>query len=227
MPRKFTPRPDGCIGCPLNETSVPGFCPDKIPPKAKYVFLAEAPGKNEIGLSEPMVGKAGFVLKNWLIRAVDSMRLAWDKKEIGLANVLRCLPPEVQGSPYPRGKDKEAAEAQCRQYDSWPETVHTFVLFGAHSQRLLFGKELSAEDASDKELRPNAKPKGVMGRIGREYMRDGIRYVFAPHPALILRKPSLVLHGQMALQVASNTEKVVDPLYTEWKEALKELKEIA
>ena len=216
------PRPASCNGCPLNTTSVPGFCPDKIPKSAQFLFLAEAPGSNEITQAEPMVGKAGFVLKSWLIRAVPSMQLAWERGEIGLANVLRCLPPETKGRPYPSGDIQRQAEQHCRQYDAWPDTVHTVVLFGEHSQRLVFHQELDAEDATDRGLGHTVK--GVMGRIGREIMHtDGRRYVFAPHPAFILRSPALVEHGQRALQIAVNTEQLVDVSYVPWEHALEVL----
>ena len=215
-------RPVTCIGCPLNESSVPGFCPDKIPATATYLFLAEAPGATEIKQAVPMVGKAGFVLQNWLVRAVSHLQLAWDKGEIGLANVLRCLPKEVQGRPYPKGKDKEEAERFCRQYDHIPNTVHTVVLFGEHSQHLHFKAELEAEDASDRRL--GREVKGVTGRIGREYQKDGKRWIFSAHPAFMLRQPSMVEHGQRALQIASNVEVVVEPSYIPWNDAIQELR---
>jgi len=217
----MTPRPSTCVGCPLHETSIAGFCPDKIPVKSKYLFLAEAPGATEIAKSEPMVGKAGFVLHNWLLKSVEVLKLAQERKEIGFANVLRCLPNEVQGRPYPRGKDQELAEQHCRQYDNWPSTIHTVILFGEHSQRLIFGEELADEDRVDRQLGHDLK--GVMGRIGRVYEKDGKRWVFAPHPAYILRQPALVQHGQRAMQIAVNTETEVVVSYVAWNNAIKEM----
>lgn len=165
-----------------------------------------------------MVGDAGFVLKSWLLPAAMELKLAYEKKQVGFANVLRCLPKEVQGRPYPRGKDKEEAERICRQYDSWPDTVHTVVLFGEHAQRLMFGPELEAEDKSDKQLKHDLK--GVTGRIGRVYEKDGKRYILAPHPAYILRQPALVTHGQRALEIAAGTSKVIEPDYIPWDAAV-------
>lgn len=217
-------KPEGCNGCPLQDKAK-GFCPDKPSKrKTRYLFIGEAPGKNEVDAGEPFVGKAGFVLKNWLMRAVGDIQLAEEKGEIMYANTLRCLPPEVQGRPYPKGEEKTLAEAHCRQYDKFPEGVDTIVLFGESPQRCWFGEELAAEDASDRRLGRDVK--GVQGRVGREYVKDGKRYVFAPHPAWILRQPALVQHGQHSLKIAANTEKAVEPDYVKWDEALQELSHV-
>lgn len=213
-------KPAGCSGCPL-ETKGKGFCKDKPSKKRLYRFIGEAPGKNEIAAGEPFIGKAGFVLKNWLIRAVPEMQLAAERDEIDYANTLRCLPPEIAGRSYPKGEERLLAEAHCRQYDDFSPTTHTVVLFGDSPQRVWFREELEAEDASAKRLGRDAP--GVMGRVGREYMKDGKRWVFAPHPAFILRQPALAAHGQNAIKIAANVDKVMEPDYLKWDEALGEL----
>lgn len=218
-------KPNGCESCPLYTKGV-GFCPDQpAKAKAKYLFLGEAPGKNEVEVGKPFVGKAGFVLKNWLMRAVSGIQLAEERGEIMYANTLRCLPPEIQGRPYPKGEEKILAETSCRQYDNFPESIHTVVLFGESPQRAWFGPELDEEDKSDRRLGRDVK--GVGGRIGRELERDGKRWIFAPHPAWILRQPALVTHGQRALGIAANTEKIIEPTYyLNWNEAMKELENV-
>lgn len=213
-------KPSGCEGCPLQHKGL-GFCKDRYVPKPKYLFIGEAPGKNEVDKGEPFVGKAGFVLENWLVRAIPTLRLAKEKNEIMYANTLRCLPPEVQGRPYPKGEEKTLAEAHCRRYDDFPDSIHTVVLFGESPQRYWFKEILEAEDASDRRLGRDVK--GVMGRIGREYEHNGKRWVFAPHPAYILRQPAIVQHGQMALQIASGTEQAIEPDYISWDLAITEL----
>lgn len=217
-------KPSGCDGCSLKDKGK-GFCKDKPAKRtAKYLFIGEAPGKNEVDAGEPFVGKAGFVLKNWLIRAVGDIQLAEEKGEIMYANTLRCLPPEVQGRPYPKGEEKAVAEAHCRQYDNFPETATTVVLFGDSPQRCWFGPELDAEDAAQRRLGRDVP--GVMGRIGREIEKDGKRYVFAPHPAYILRQPALVAHGQNSLKIAANTEKLLEPDYVKWESAMQEMENV-
>jgi uracil-DNA glycosylase family 4 len=213
-------KPAGCEGCPLKDKGQ-GFVPDKCVPNPQYMVIGEAPGKNEVVKGEPFIGKSGFVLDNWLIRAVPTLRIAKEKNQISYANTLRCLPPEVQGRAYPKGEERALAEAHCRQYDDIPHSIHTIVLFGDAPQRCYFGEELTAEDAGSKRLGHDLK--GVMGRVGREYEKSGKRWVFAPHPAYILRQPALVQHGQMALQIAANTEKAIEPDYVQWDAALEEL----
>lgn len=218
---KMLNKPEGCKECPLYEKGK-GFCPDRKAKKvAKYLFIGEAPGKNEVAQGKPFVGKAGFVLENWMMRAVPEIQLANERGEIMYANTLRCLPPEVQGRPYPKGEERKLAEAHCRQYDDFPESIHTIVLFGDSPQRAWFGDTLDAEDASDRRLGRDVK--GVMGRIGREYEKDGKRWIFAPHPAYILRQPALVAHGQNSLKIAANTHKLVEPDYIAWDNMLGEI----
>src|SRR3990167_6850022 len=214
-------RPATCDGCPLHITSIPGFCTDKIPVKVKFLIIAEAPGTSELERAEPMVGKAGFVLKEWGLKAVSALQIAVERGELGLSNVLRCLPKETNGRPYPVGEEKRLAEAHCRQYDKFPDTIHTVILAGEHSQRLYFREELEREDATDRAL--GRDHKGVMGRIGRVYEKDGKRWVFAPHPAFILRQPALVNHLQEALKIAVGQEPIIDPTVVDWNEAVNQI----
>lgn len=212
-------KPDGCAACPLLEKGK-GFVPDQLEKNHEFVFYGEAPGKQEIDAGKPFVGKAGFVLKNWLLKSVPALQLAEEKHKISYMNVLRCLPPEVQGRPYPRGEEKFQAEACCKQYMNLG-TPRTVILCGESPQRFFFGPELEAEDIEDRQL--GREVKGVMGRVGRVYEKDGKRWVFAPHPAYILRQPALVEHGQQALQIATGQEQIVDPTYLRWEDAMREL----
>ena len=221
----FLQKPEGCNGCPLQDKGQ-GFCPDKVAPHATILFLGEAPGKNEIvhtaeRPAQPFVGKAGFALHNWLVRAVPQLQMAMERGAVTLANTLRCLPPEVQGRPYPKGQEKLDAEAQCRQYDQFPESIQTVVLFGESPQRAWFREELEAEDLVDRRLGRDVK--GVAGRMGRVYHKEGKRWVFAPHPAWILRQPSLVEHGQACLKIAAGTDTEVAVAYTGWEQAMESL----
>lgn len=216
----ITQKPNSCSGCPLNDKGL-GFVPDKISKNTTdYVMFGEAPGKQEVAASEPFIGKAGYVLKHWLIRAVPLIQLAVEKGRVTYSNVLRCLPPDVRGRAYPTGLEREQAEACCKQYLA-PTDAHTIILFGEHPQRFFFGPELEAEDASDRRI--GREVKGVLGRIGRVYERDEKRWVFAPHPAFVLRQPALVEHGQQALKIAAGQEKVVAPDYIPWDTAIQEL----
>ena len=213
-------KPDGCRECPLYTTGI-GFAPDEIARNgANYALVGEALGKTEVAVGKPFQGDAGFVLRNWLFRGAATIQLAYERGKITIGNTLRCLPPEVQGRAYPRGQAKLDAERCCRQYDNWG-AAHTIVLLGESAQRAWFGNELDAEDASDRRLGHTLK--GVLGRVGREYVKDGRRWVFGPHPAFILRQPALVQHGQCALAIATNCDKVIDVNYVEWNSAIEEM----
>lgn len=210
-------KPPTCEGCPLHATGR-GWVPDKLATNhADYILLGEAPGKNEIAQGVPFIGDAGYVLMEWLMRAVPMLKLAYDQGRVTVANTLRCLPPEKHGRAYPTGQEKLDAEAHCRQYDQFGD-AQTVVLLGESPQRCFFGSALNDEDASDRRLGRDVK--GVSGRIGREILHDGRRWVFAPHPAWILRQPAIVEHGQRALQIAANTERPVDVDVVEWDRAM-------
>ena len=202
-------------------TAGQGFCPDHLVDHAEYTIYGEAPGSTEVALGKPFQGKAGFVLKQWLMHNVTQLKIAEEKGLISYRNVLHCLPPMKTGRPYPTGKDQKEAEAYCAQYRS-PETDAPVVLLcGEHAQRLFFKAELEAEDASDKRI--GHETKGVMGRIGRVYEREGRRYIFCPHPAYILRQPALITHGQRAFEIAVGSDQVLEPSYLPWGMALEQL----
>jgi len=217
--KQVTPKysqPVTCTGCPLYGIGL-GFVPDQIAEDEQYCFFGEAPGSTEVGQGAPFVGQAGFVLRNWLIRAVSQLQIALEKGKISFRNILHCLPPEQKGRAYPTGETRRQAEAHCRQYHSEIE-ARVVLRCGESPQRIFFGPELEAEDQTDKRL--GHELKGVMGRIGRVYERDGKRWIFAPHPAFVLRQPALVKHGQEALKIAAGTDKVLEPEYLPWNMAM-------
>lgn len=210
-----------CSDCPLRAHGARGFVPDDLPAGCEILFRGEAPGATELTTGKPFTGKAGFVLRNWLIRAVPSMQIALEKGKIGFSNVLKCLPAEVSGRPYPTGQLRRDAEAHCAQFTSIPDTVKTVILCGEVPQRYHFSEELEQEDAVDRSLGRDLK--GVMGRVGRVYEKDGKRWVLAPHPAFILRQPALVSQGQEALKIAAGTDKTMEPKVVRWDDALLEM----
>lgn len=213
-------KPPACDGCPLRDKSQ-GFVPDQISPTERYRLIGEAPGKNEIVEGKPFVGQAGFVLREWLVKSVIPLRICYERGEVSVANTLRCLPPEIQGRAYPRGEERLLAEACCRRYDTPLPHGNTAVLFGDSPQRAWFRDELDKEDATDRSLGRDVK--GVMGRIGRVYERDGSRFVFSPHPAFILRQPMLIGHAVEALKIAVGVN-YVEPQVLPWADAMQVLR---
>lgn len=209
-----------CEGCPLAQTGK-GFCPDQLVSKPEYTIYGEAPGTTEIQKGRPFEGKAGFVLKNWLMHAVPTLKIAAERGRVSFRNILHCLPPVKAGRPYPTGKDRDAAEAHCAQFRSPELDAPVVILCGEVPQRYFFGEELDAEDAVSKSLGHDLK--GVTGRIGRVYQKNDRTYVFAPHPAYILRQPSLMTHGQRALEIAVGSSQELEPTYMGWEIAMEEL----
>jgi uracil-DNA glycosylase family 4 len=185
----------------------------------KFTIYGEAPGKVEITEGKPFQGKAGFVLKNWGMRVVPLLQLAAEKNQVSYRNILKCLPPEVQGRPYPKGEERQLAETHCAQYRQDDNDADVVILCGEIPQRYFFKDELAVEDAEDRDL--GREVKGVGGRIGRVIEKEGRRYVFSPHPAWVLRQPSLVKHLQEALRIAVGTETVVEPELVPWNQAVK------
>ena len=213
----LTSKPSSCSACPLY-TKGKGFVPDEVVAHPDYVIIAEAPGSTEVAQGKPLVGKAGFVLRSWILAAVPQIQVAYEQKKVSLCNVLKCQPPmDKQGRPYPKGQERIDAEAHCRQYLNIgnPKVV---ILCGEIPQRYFFGPELEAEDAVDRAL--GHELKGVTGRIGRVYERDGKRFVFCLHPAYVLRQPAMVSHAQAAFRIAAGTDKTLDVKYVSWESAM-------
>ena len=57
-------------------------------PRAKLVFVGEAPGRDEDLQGEPFVGQAGQLLTK-IIQAIQLQR-----EEVYIANIIKCRPPE-------------------------------------------------------------------------------------------------------------------------------------
>ena len=78
-----------CTKCPLHKTrthTVPG----EGNPRAKLVFVGEAPGEDEDLQGRPFVGRAGQLLTG-MIEAEKSLNLK--RSEVFICNVLKCRPP--------------------------------------------------------------------------------------------------------------------------------------
>jgi uracil-DNA glycosylase family 4 len=76
-----------CQRCSLHKTKtkdVPGIGN----PKAKVLFIGEAPGKEEDKIGEPFVGAAG----KFLTEMIEG--LGWHRSDVYIANVLKHRPPE-------------------------------------------------------------------------------------------------------------------------------------
>jgi len=76
-----------CKKCPLYKSRINTVFGEGNP-KAKIMFIGEAPGANEDKTGVPFCGRAGNILDELL----DSISL--NRKDIFIANVLKCRPPK-------------------------------------------------------------------------------------------------------------------------------------
>ena len=132
-------------------------------PKARLVFLGEAPGADEDRLGEPCVGRAGQLL-NKILEACKLRR-----EDVYILNILKCRPPGNR-NPLP----DEAAN--CRRYlDRQLELIgpEFICCLGAVAAQNLLGTTES------------------IGRMrGRVLGYKGTKVVCTYHPAYLLRNPA-------------------------------------
>ena len=76
-----------CHKCTLGETRT-NVVPGAGNPRAKIMFIGEAPGKNEDLKGQPFVGAAGNLLNQLL------ERIGLEREDIYIANILKCRPPK-------------------------------------------------------------------------------------------------------------------------------------
>lgn len=136
-------------------------------PRAKIMFIGEAPGADEDKQGEPFVGRAGKLL-NKIIEACQLKR-----SDIYIANILRCRPP---GNRNP--SDEEADN--CRGFlDAQIEIVDPdyIVCWGSVAAKKLLASDL-----------PIGKLRGQFYEYGRT------RVICTYHPSYLLRNPSAKKH---------------------------------
>ena len=133
-------------------------------PHARWMFIGEAPGRDEDARGEPFVGKAGRLLGAML----NALGLTRD--EVYVANVVKCRPPH--------NRDPEAAErAACRGYlDAQIRAVKPELL-------IALGRVAAAS-----LLETDAALGTLRGRI-HALPGSELPVVVTYHPAYLLRQP--------------------------------------
>jgi uracil-DNA glycosylase family 4 len=76
-----------CVKCPLAKTRI-NVVFGEGNPKAKLMFIGEAPGADEDEQARPFVGRAGQLLT----KIIEAMGLK--REDVYIANILKCRPPE-------------------------------------------------------------------------------------------------------------------------------------
>lgn len=134
-------------------------------PKARWMFIGEAPGAEEDRQGEPFVGRAGQLLTS-MIRALGMRR-----EDVFIANVLKCRPP---GNRDP----KPAEAASCRAF------LERQVALVDPTLVIAVGR-IAAQDLLGTET-PIAKLRGKVHSFGAK----GWPLIVTYHPAYLLRSPS-------------------------------------
>ena len=151
----------GCQLCPLAKTRQNIVFGDGNP-RAKVVFVGEAPGADEDEQGLPFVGRAGQLLT----KIIEAMGLS--RKDVYICNILKCRPPQNR-NPLP--EEISACEPYLkRQLKSIsPQIICALGTFAA--------KTLLKTDVPISALR------------GRFHSYEGIKLMPTYHPAYLLRNP--------------------------------------
>lgn len=132
-------------------------------PRARLMFVGEAPGADEDLQGEPFVGRAGQLLT----KIIQSIGL--ERADVYIANVIKCRPPGNR-NPEP----DEVSQCQpflLRQIDTIRPRV--IVALGTHAAHALLGT-----DAPISRIRGRVHP-----------FRHGASLIPTFHPAYLLRSP--------------------------------------
>jgi DNA polymerase len=132
-------------------------------PDADLMFIGEAPGADEDQQGEPFVGKAGQLLT----KIIEAMGFA--RKEVYIANVLKCRPPQ--------NRDPEPDEVeQCEPFLK--------LQIAAVAPKIIVTLGKHAGHAILKNTTPITRLRGHWGRY------EGIPVMPTYHPAYLLRNPA-------------------------------------
>ena len=131
-------------------------------PKARLMFVGEAPGEDEDRHGEPFVGRAGQLLTK-IIEAINLTR-----EQVYIANVIKCRPP---GNRNPEPDEVAACEPFLfRQIEAIQPLV--IVALGKFAAQCL----LRTTDP-------------ITRLRGREFSYRGATLIPTFHPAYLLRNP--------------------------------------
>jgi len=151
-----------CRACPLHRTKKNYVFSDGDP-RAKLMFVGEAPGEDEDIQGRPFVGRAGQLLT----KMIEAMGLK--RQEVYICNVLKCRPPNNR-SPQP--EEVSACKGfLLRQIDIVSPRI--ICCLGKHAAQALLDMEVPITKIRGKEM-------DFYGRI----------MIPTYHPAYLLRNPS-------------------------------------
>ena len=142
-------------------------------PRARLLFVGEAPGRDEDAQGIPFVGRAGQLL-NKMIAAIEMTR-----ESVYICNVLKCRPPDNR---VPAPDEVE----QCRPYLEQQIAIV--------KPALICALGLSATQAL---LQTKASMSSMRGKT---FAFRGVPVIPTYHPAALLRTPGLKREAWVDLQ---------------------------
>jgi DNA polymerase len=163
-----------CANCPLGKAREHIVFGDGNP-KARIVFVGEAPGAEEDKQGKPFVGAAGRLL-NQLLEGVGFMR----EQDVYICNVLKCRPPNNR-EPLPAEVETCSPYLMAQLSLINPDII---VCLGKHAAHALLGV-----DSAMKELR------------GRVLPWEGFEVLVTYHPAYYLRNMGNLHFGEEDFQL--------------------------
>lgn len=151
----------GCKNCDLYKTRL-NVVFGSGDPKAKLMFIGEAPGEEEDIQGLPFVGRAGQLLT----KIIEAMRL--NRQDVYIANILKCRPPNNR-IPLPTEILACAGNVKAQVEIIKPKVICTLGKF-----------------ASQTLLKTETPISALRGKF-QEY--NGIKVMPTFHPAYLLRNP--------------------------------------
>ncbi len=151
-----------CMMCPLSQTRTQVVF-GAGNPKARLMFVGEAPGYDEDQQGKPFVGAAGQLLT----KIIHAMKLT--REEVYIANCLKCRPPQNR-SPLPTEIATCSPILERQIQIIRPEIICALGKFAAQTL-------LRTED-------PIGRLRGLF------FERNGVRVLPTFHPAYLLRNPA-------------------------------------
>lgn len=149
-----------CTRCPLADTRTNTVF-GAGNPRAKLVFVGEAPGREEDLQGKPFVGRAGKLLTDIIEKGMKLTR-----EDVYICNVLKCRPPNNR-DPRP-GEIEQCEPYLIRQLEQIQPKI--ICALGAHAARTLL------------------KTNVPIGRLrGKWHFYHGIALRATYHPAYLLR----------------------------------------
>ncbi len=151
-------------------------------PRARIVFVGEAPGADEDQQGRPFVGRAGQLLT----KIIAAMKL--NRSDVYICNILKCRPP---GNRNPQMEEISAcAPFLDKQLAAIaPEVICALGTFAART--------LLKTEAPITTLR------------GRFHSYQGIRVMPTYHPAYLLRNPEAKKHVWEDIQMIMKTLQII------------------